>query len=80
MLPCTDTAMYCDRGDKPKAEMTAEEKAEAKQRRMAADKLRKKKVNAPGRIVKIQASKIESRRIEWSEKILGCFIFYIRSL
>lgn len=34
--------------------MTAEEKAEQKQLRIAADKLRKKKVNAPARITKIQ--------------------------
>lgn len=42
------------KADQPKAEMTAEAKAEQKQLRLAADKLRKKKINAPSRITKIQ--------------------------
>lgn len=38
--------------------MTPEEKAELKRQRAEADKLRKKKVNAPGRINKIQVSRV----------------------
>lgn len=37
------------------AELTPAEKAEQKAKRVVADKLRKKKVNAPSRILKIQA-------------------------
>lgn len=36
------------------AELTPAQKAEQKAKRVAADKLRKKKVNAPTRILKIQ--------------------------
>lgn len=42
--------------DKDKKELTPAEKAEQKVQRIAAEKIRKKKVNAPSRIVKIQAS------------------------
>lgn len=50
--------MYHVRGEdvKAKQDLTPAEKAEQKKLRIVADKERKKKVNAPGRIVKIQAS------------------------
>lgn len=53
-MPCCVPCVFV-RGDEPeKRELTPAEKKEQKAERAAADKARKKKVNAPGRILKIE--------------------------
>lgn len=54
-LLCLTYVLCLARGDEPeKKELTPAEKKAQKALRAAADKVRKKKVNAPGRIVKIE--------------------------